>query len=194
MFVSKFRFPVTLALVTQTTIKCINQFSGNWLPTAIWRGKWNLPALFQVILKNIYIYPFAFNLNFCQFSLGHCMPDRHLDPIMQPFCIVIIKCFCEECIFIRADPHSPPPSQHTSVGGNVLNQSNQGGMEIHNDNLHYLSLLGFFLFKEHHNLKRKIFYYKKIIMRKIREEYVTTEVFVEGTFRKHINNNGSFGD
>ena len=44
------------------------------------------------------------------------------------------------------------------------------------------------------NLKRKIFYYKKIIMRKIREEYVTTEVFVEGTFRKHINNNGSFWD
>ena len=193
MFVSKFRFPVTLALVTQTTIKCINQFSGNWLPTAIWRGKWNLPALFQVILKNIYIYPFAFNLNFCQFSLGHCMPERHLDPIMHPFCIVIIKCFCEECIFIRADPHSPPPSQHTSVGGNVLNQSNQGGMEIHNDNLHYLSLLGFFLLKEHHNLKRNIFYYK-IIMRKIREEYVTTEVFVEGNFRKYINNNGSFWD
>ena len=193
MFVSKFRFPVTLALVTQTTIKCINQFSGNWLPTAIWRGKWNLPALFQVILKNIYIYPFAFNLNFCQFSLGHCMPERHLDPIMHPFCIVIIKCFCEECIFIRANPHSPPPSQHTSVGGNVLNQSNQGGMEIHNDNLHYLSLLGFFLLKEHHNLKRKIFYYK-IIMRKIREEYVTTEVFVEGNFRKYINNNGSFWD
>ena len=144
--------------------------------------------------ENIYIYPFAFNLNFCQFSLGHCMPERHLDPIVHPFCIVIIKCFCEECIFIRADPHSPPPSQHTSVGRNVLNQSNQGGMEIHNDNLHYLSLLGFFLLKEHHNLKRKIFYYKKIIMRKIREEYVTTEVFVEGNFRKYINNNGSFWD
>ena len=31
-------------------------------------------------------------------------------------------------------------------------------------------------------------------MRKIREEYVTTEVFVEGTFRKYINNNGSFWD
>ena len=147
-----------------------------------------------MILKNIYIYPFAFNLNFCQFSLGHCMPERHLDPIMHPFCIVIIKCFCEECIFIRADPHSPPPSQHTSVGGIVLSQSNQGGMEIHNDSLHYLSLLGFFLFKEHHNLKRKIFYNNKIIMRKIREEYVTTEVFVEGTFRKYINNNGSFWD
>lgn len=29
-------------------------------------------------------------------------------------------------------------------------------------------------------------------MGKIGEEYVTTEVFVEGTFRKYINNNGSF--
>ena len=35
------------------------------------------------------------------------------------------------------------------------------------------------------------FYYKKIFMGKIGEEYVTIEEFVDGTFRKYVNNNGN---
>ena len=38
------------------------------------------------------------------------------------------------------------------------------------------------------------FYYKKIFMGKIGEEYVTTEEFVDGTFRKYVNNNGNVCD
>ena len=34
----------------------------------------------------------------------------------------------------KSRPSPPPtPLEHTSVGGIVLNQSNQGGMEIRND-------------------------------------------------------------
>ena len=38
------------------------------------------------------------------------------------------------------------------------------------------------------------FYYNKIFMGKIGEEYVTIEEFVDGTFRKYVNNNGNVCD
>ena len=38
------------------------------------------------------------------------------------------------------------------------------------------------------------FYYKKIFMGKIGEEYVTIEEFVDGTFRKYVNKNGNVCD
>ena len=102
--------------------------------------------------QNKYIYPFSFNLKTVNFFRPLYSREKfrpHNALISHSYCQIILR-----GMHIHKSRTSPPPapSEHTSVGGIVLNQSNQGGMEIHNDHLRYLFLLNVFLFMEHHKL------------------------------------------